>query len=265
MPAQIKLSDWKIFEVLGEVGSFRKASEILRLDSANIKRSVDKLESTLNIRLFNRTPRGVKLTEEGLSYQYKIKELMSSLEIKSPSAPARRVVSVQFDPKLSFSPLLLLLSRYNQIDPTLIFDCSKDNSKDYLSVNLLPNVGAEGCRRTAVISPRLLNGKTKPITFKQLFDFPYITLSNDLNSENWEGLKAAIVVNNADEAIRAAVLGVGFCFVFSEDSLRRQIASGSLIRLPVELPERPWNPSINSSSKELREFIAFHQNLFLNG
>lgn len=54
MPAQIKLSDWEIFEVLGEVGSFRKASEILRLDSANIKRSVDKLEPTLNLRLFNR-------------------------------------------------------------------------------------------------------------------------------------------------------------------------------------------------------------------
>ena len=45
MPAQIKLSDWEIFEVLGEVGSFRKASEILRLDSANIKRSVDKIRA----------------------------------------------------------------------------------------------------------------------------------------------------------------------------------------------------------------------------
>ena len=94
MPAQIKLSDWEIFEVLGEVGSFRKASEILRLDSANIKRSVDKLEPTLNLRLFNRTPRGVKLTEEGQSYQYKIKELMS----RSPGLASFRLSS-------SFAPL----------------------------------------------------------------------------------------------------------------------------------------------------------------
>ena len=51
MSGQIKLSDWKIFEVLAEKGSFRKASDDLELDSANIKRSLDRLESALNLKL----------------------------------------------------------------------------------------------------------------------------------------------------------------------------------------------------------------------
>ena len=72
MSGQIKLSDWKIFEVLAEKGSFRKASDDLELDSANIKRSLDRLESALNLKLFSRSPRGVKLTEEGKLYQFKI-------------------------------------------------------------------------------------------------------------------------------------------------------------------------------------------------
>ena len=70
MSGQIKLSDWKIFEVLAEKGSFRKASEVLDLDSANIKRSVDKLESALNLKLFTRSPRGIRLTDDGISYQF---------------------------------------------------------------------------------------------------------------------------------------------------------------------------------------------------
>lgn len=84
MSGQIKLSDWKIFEVLAERGSFRKASEDFGLDSANIKRSLDKLESTLNLKLFSRSPRGVKLTEEGKLYQFKIKELMDHSGCKLP-------------------------------------------------------------------------------------------------------------------------------------------------------------------------------------
>ena len=78
MSGQVKLSDWKIFEVLAEKGSFRKASEVLDLDSANIKRSLDKLESALNLRFFTRSPRGLRLTDEGIAYQFKIKEHAAS-------------------------------------------------------------------------------------------------------------------------------------------------------------------------------------------
>ena len=108
MSGQIKLSDWKIFEVLAEKGSFRKASEVLDLDSANIKRSVDKLESALNLKLFTRSPRGIRLTDDGISYQFRIKELMAPLEVEL-AEPKRKVVSVQYDARISFSRLLLLL------------------------------------------------------------------------------------------------------------------------------------------------------------
>ena len=125
MSGQVKLSDWKIFEVLAEKGSFRKASEVLDLDSANIKRSLDKLESALNLRFFTRSPRGLRLTDEGIAYQFKIKELMAPLEVEL-AEPKPKVVSVQYDARISFSRLLLLLSRYRQIDSGLIFDCSGD-------------------------------------------------------------------------------------------------------------------------------------------
>lgn len=258
MSGQIKLSDWKIFEVLAERGSFRKASEDFGLDSANIKRSLDKLESTLNLKLFSRSPRGVKLTEEGKLYQFKIKELMAPLGLQAAGSQ-RRMVSVEYDAKLSFARVLLLLGRYNQIDSSLIFNCSEEETKakDYLSIRLLPGKEIQSFRRSAVISSRLLSGKTKPITFKQLSEFPYIALSRDLDSESLNGLKPALIVKDADE------VGLGFCFVFSENSLLKLVTAGSLLFLPIELPEKPWIPQINSSSKDLADFFLLYRNLLL--
>lgn len=265
MPSQVKLSDWKIFEVLAEKGSFRKASEILELDSANIKRSLDKLESALNLKLFNRSPRGLRLTEDGILYQYKIKELMAPLGLE-PTGSKRRLVSVEYDARLSFARVLLLLGRYSQIDPDLIFDCSADSSKaqDFLSILLQQGCETERFRRSAVISSRLLIGKSRPITFRQLLDFPYVALSDDLEAEALKALKPTLVVNNSDEAIRASVLGLGFCFVFSESSLLKLVTAGSLVFLPIELPEKPWKTQISSSSKELAEFLTCNRDLLLS-
>lgn len=265
MSGQVKLSDWKIFEVLAEKGSFRKASEVLDLDSANIKRSLDKLESALKLKLFARSPRGLRLTEDGISYQFRIKELMVPLEVEL-TAPERRVVSVQYDARISFSRLLLLLGRYKQIDSGLVFNCSGDGAKaeDFLSIRLQTGKELQGFRRSAVISPRLLSGKAKPITFRQLSDFPYVALSRDLDSESLNRLKPTLIVNGADEAIRSAVLGLGFCFVFSDDTVLQLVTGGSLLLLPIELREDSWNLEINSSSSELAHFFTHHRNLLLS-
>lgn len=264
MSGQVKLSDWKIFEVLAEKGSFRKASEVLDLDSANIKRSLDKLEFALKLKLFTRSPRGLRLTDEGIAYQFKIKELMVPLEMELAELK-RKVVSVQCDARISFSRLLLPLSRYKQIDSGLVFDCSGDGSnvEDFLSIRLQSVKEAQGFKRSVVISPRLLSGKTKPITFRQLSDFPYVALSRDLDSEPLNRLKPTLIVNGADEAIRSAVLGLGFCFVFSDNTVLQLVTAGSLLLLPIEIPEDDWNLEINSSSNELANFFTHHRNLLL--
>ena len=96
-----------------------------------------------------------------------------------------------------------------------------------------------------------MSGKAKPITFRQLSEFPYVALSRDLDSEPLNRLKLTLIVSGADEAIRSAVLGLGFCFVFSDNTVLQLVTAGSLLLLPIELPEDGWNLEINSSSNEL--------------
>ena len=55
------------FICVADCGSFTKASERLYISSTAVMNKINALESHLDIILFNRTPRGIVLTEAGKS------------------------------------------------------------------------------------------------------------------------------------------------------------------------------------------------------
>ena len=81
----IDFESYRIFCIVAECESFSKAAEKLYVSQPAITQSIKKLEDNLKGRLFFRTPKGVKLTDEGKRlYQY-IKtsvDIMSNAENK---------------------------------------------------------------------------------------------------------------------------------------------------------------------------------------
>ena len=65
----------KIFVTVADCGSFNKAAESLYLSSTAIMKQMNLFENHIGLQLFNRTPRGVQLTEAGKSL-YKDARLM---------------------------------------------------------------------------------------------------------------------------------------------------------------------------------------------
>ncbi len=61
----MKLDLYRIFYEVSQHNSFSKAAKSLYLTQPAVSQSISLLESELSIRLFNRTPQGVSLTEEG--------------------------------------------------------------------------------------------------------------------------------------------------------------------------------------------------------
>ena len=59
--------DFRVFLACAESASFRKAASILGLSSSTVVRRIERLESALETRLFDRIPDGVALTGEGRS------------------------------------------------------------------------------------------------------------------------------------------------------------------------------------------------------
>ncbi|MEI2400806.1 LysR family transcriptional regulator, partial [Paenibacillus phytohabitans] len=66
-----KLDLYNVFTVVAKNGSFSKAAKDLFMTQPAVSQSMMQLERELDIRLFNRTPKGVTLTNEGkLLFEY---------------------------------------------------------------------------------------------------------------------------------------------------------------------------------------------------
>lgn len=63
-----------------ESGNFAKAAETLGLTPSGVSRAVARLEMRLGVRLFDRTPRAVTLTDEGRRFHAQIGSLLAEIE-----------------------------------------------------------------------------------------------------------------------------------------------------------------------------------------
>lgn len=77
--SNINLNNYKIFYEVAERGSITDASKKLYLTQSAISKSIKKLESDLNVELFYRTKKGVKLTDKGKELLYYVEKAFNSL------------------------------------------------------------------------------------------------------------------------------------------------------------------------------------------
>src|SRR5437764_5700969 len=64
---RVSWDDLRIFAIAGKELSLRKAAAALRTSSSTVVRRIERLETILGVRLFDRLPDGVALTSEGRS------------------------------------------------------------------------------------------------------------------------------------------------------------------------------------------------------
>ncbi|MEA3092984.1 MAG: hypothetical protein QOJ04_4326 [Caballeronia sp.] len=100
------LNGMGVLSAIVDSGSFAAASEALDMSQSGVSRSVARLEARLGIRLFDRTTRSVKLTDEGRRFYEQIVPLLSGLEEAAASASqgasaVRGRLRVNIDPLFS--------------------------------------------------------------------------------------------------------------------------------------------------------------------
>src|ERR1700684_683149 len=69
-----------VLAAVTETGNFARAAEMLGLTPSGISRAVARLEVRVGVRLFNRSPREVTLTEEGRRFHAQVIPLLAGLE-----------------------------------------------------------------------------------------------------------------------------------------------------------------------------------------
>ncbi|SAL01573.1 LysR family transcriptional regulator [Caballeronia arationis] len=76
----MELRHLRYFAAVAECGSFRLAAERISLTQPAITRQIHDLEDTLGVRLFDRSPQGVKLTAEGALFLEEVRKVLGMLE-----------------------------------------------------------------------------------------------------------------------------------------------------------------------------------------
>jgi DNA-binding transcriptional LysR family regulator len=71
----MELRDIEYFAIIAEKKHFGRAAEFLGLTQPALSKSLKRLEGTLRVRLFKRTPKGIELTEEGSTLLRRVQEL----------------------------------------------------------------------------------------------------------------------------------------------------------------------------------------------
>ncbi len=75
-----KIHAMRLFVCVAELESFSRAADFLALPKASVSRQIQALESHLHTRLLHRTTRQVQLTQEGMVYYERAKDLLSNLD-----------------------------------------------------------------------------------------------------------------------------------------------------------------------------------------
>lgn len=74
------LHSMRLFARLAELGSFTKAAESLEIGRPQVTRYIQELETSLGVRLFQRTTRKVALTTEGERFYERVHEILGNID-----------------------------------------------------------------------------------------------------------------------------------------------------------------------------------------
>jgi len=124
--------DWdklRVFNAVAEAGSFTHAGERLNLSQSAVSRQVSALEDSLEVPLFHRHARGLKLTEQGEILHRTVREVLSKLNMaearisesrERPQGPLKITTTVAFDSVWMASRLKEFLEHYPDIEVSLV-------------------------------------------------------------------------------------------------------------------------------------------------
>ncbi|MGG7599074.1 LysR family transcriptional regulator [Pseudomonas sp. WC1] len=294
-----KLLAIKVFMATAETGGFSAAARRLGVATSSVTRQVDALEQALGASLLNRSTRQVSLTEAGISYYQRAREILEALAEadasvadrgEEPVGVLRLCLPVEFGRRVIAPHLGAFLARHPalelDIDLSDRFDDLLDGRYD-LAIRLgEPAPGDElvcrplGCfERWLVASPAYLRQHPPLGEPRQLADHACLRFRYGQSARPWRlsqgeqclelDISGPLRSANADLLREAAIAGSGVALL-ADWLVREDVEAGRLQRLFADWTVSPGNAnaSINAlylpnhrGSRRVMAFVAFCEGL----
>lgn len=286
------LANISVLAAIVEGGSFARAADALGLSPSGVSRAVGRLETSIGVRLLDRTTRSVMLTDEGRRLYQEIGPLLASIGDAvtmtagaSAAVQGRLRVNVDgyFSRRMLAAHLAKFLDRYPELSLELV---TRDQLGDLVadgfdiairfgqppSSSLIARKFLE-TRTVTVAAPSYMRKHGRPETPADLIQHACIQMRNSLTGEpmEWEyklGRKIVpaktsgrLLVTDAGTLLGACLAGAGIARL-KASGVQELIDKGRLVQL---LPE--WTgeafalyalyPSRHLPAAKVRAFIDF--------
>lgn len=291
------LSSYWIFYTVANAGNISRAAKELYISQPAISKSIQKLEESLNCKLFSRSSRGVMLTDEGRLLYDHVKEAFTSLrlgeeQLKRSIELGIGHLNIGVSSTLCKYMLLPYLKEFIKQNPHISISIQCQSTKETLKLldeNKI-DIGLIGKTDTIknlqfdhlaeiedvfVATQEYINNlKKRGISRKDALARATLMLMDKNNisrqyidgylTENHISVADTIDISDMDLLIDFAKIGVGIACViknFVEEELRTK----TLLPIPLDIPIKPrevgfiYKPQsvLNSS---LQSFITFYKN-----
>jgi LysR family glycine cleavage system transcriptional activator len=245
------LNALRAFEAAARHESFTNAAVELFVTHAAVSRHIRELEEWLGTDLFNRTGRGVELTDAGRRYGARLTPLFDNMAEATIEAAAQgkvRTLNVSVEPSIASRWLVPRLGRFNELHPDIELNIDPENRlvdfrSDKADLGIRYGLGRwpdveiqkliSDVEIFPVCSPRLLKGPLNP---GDLADY---NLLHESRKQYWTDWLHAAGIKGVEDwrgtvfqghlAIEAAEAGQGFALgdmILCTDAM----AAGRLVR-----------------------------------
>jgi DNA-binding transcriptional LysR family regulator len=289
------LSGVGVLAAVTEAGNFARAAEILGLTPSGVSRAVARLEARVGVRLFDRNPRAVTLTEEGRRFHARVMPLLAGLEeAAAEAAGAAAAVTgrlrVNVDPWFARMVLAPRLPQFMSRHPLLKVEVMVANSREDMMTGVDVAVRFGPLDGAALIARKLLETRVltcaapaylaqhgEPRTPHEIARHEALLFRDPQTGRPfaWEfhrgsevlevDVTGRLVLDDPSVAVAACVAGQGL-FQSLEMGLEPWLASGELVQiLPDWSDERfplyAYHPSRHLPPAKVRAFLDFVQEI----
>lgn len=264
----------QIFVRVAELTSFTKAGESLGIPKASVSTYIQQLESQIGTRLFHRTTRSVQLTQDGMAYYEKCKDLLVEVEeadlmFQDNNKGLSGRIRIDLPVALSKKAIIPNLSKFIELHPNIELEISStDRRVDLIQegFDCVVRVGSMNdsgliARHVAdmkivnCVSPGYVKKYGVPKKLEDLSEHLLVHYTLTLGAkpfgfeyfenDKYKTLKMkGIITVNSTEAYQSACLS-GFGIIQApEVGVREYLKSGALIEVLPKIKSEPMPVSI---------------------
>ena len=290
--AKTSLNELDAVLMVARRGKFRAAALELGMSTTALSNAVDKLESALGVRLFNRTTRSVSLTEAGEQFVARIgpglRDIHEAMELaRDRQATPSGTLRINTFPTAARELMSWLVLPFLRAHPQVHIDIVTEGrlvdivaggfdlgvrSADAVPVDMVA-IAVGGPRRNVVVgSPRYLKAHGTPRVPQDLaghtclrvrlpsgaiYRWPFKKNGKAVHVD----VQGALTLDEASLARTAALASVGLTLAMESD-VRDDLAAGRLVRVledwtPTMAPLSLYYPSRRNPTAAFKAFVDF--------